>query len=292
MSSLYNLKRVQAIIREKTSYNIILIIISFLFAFVLLSLSYLYPNTSHTLKAKILDYSSNVVNAIYSPIGTINKSFTNLNNIINIYDINHDLIKENENLKNITNKIIILEAENQKLKKLLNLPNFINYKYITAKIISKMNSSYIQSVILMVGKKDSISLGSPVLYNNSLLGYINEIGFNSSRVLSITDINVKIPSVILEKDIKIILSGNNSKFLKILNYIDTSGVKAGDKVFTSGDGNMYPAGLFVGTVRKKLDGNFIIKPSLQLNDLNYVQVISWKLKDRGIDISVDPMFYE
>ena len=292
MLGLSNLKRVQAIIREKTSNNIILTIISFLFAFVLLFSSYLYPNISYTFKAKILDYSSNIVNAIYSPIATINKSFTNLNNIINIYNINHNLIKENENLKNITNKIIILEAENQELKKLLNLSNDINYKYTIAKIISKMNSSHIQSVILMVGKKDNISLGSPVLYNNTLLGYINEVGFNSSRVLSITDINVKIPSVILDRDIKIIVSGSNSKFLEILHYVDTSVLKAGDKVFTSGDGNMYPAGLFVGTVRKKLDGNNIIEPSIKLNDLNYVQVINWTPKERGIDINVDPIFYE
>jgi len=292
MSDLSNFNKIQAIIREKKSNNIILAIISFLFVFVLLFSSYLYPNISYTIKAKILDYSSNIVNAIYSPIGTINKSFTNLNNIINVYNINHDLTKENENLKNITNNIIILEAENQELKKLLKLSNDINYKYITAKIISKMNLSYIQSVILMVGKKDSISLGSPVLYNNSLLGYINEIGFNSSRVLSITDINVKIPSVILDKDIKIILSGSNSKFLEILNYVDMSVLKAGDKVFTSGDGNMYPAGLFVGTVRKKLDGNIIIEPSIKLNDLNYVQVINWTPKERGIDINIDPIFYE
>jgi len=292
MLGLSNLKRIEVIIREKTSNNIILTIISFLFAFVLLFSSYLYPNISYTFKAKILDYSSNIVNAIYSPIATINKSFTNLNNIINIYNINHNLIKENENLKNITNKIIILEAENQELKKLLNLSNDINYKYTIAKIISKMNSSHIQSVILMVGKKDNISLGSPVLYNNTLLGYINEVGFNSSRVLSINDINVKIPSVILDRDIKIILSGSNSKFLEILHDVDTSVLKAGDKAFTSGDGNMYPAGLFVGTVRKKLDGNNIIEPAIKLNDLNYVQVINWTPKERGIDINVDPMFYE
>ena len=55
---------------------------------------------------------------------------------------------------------------------------------------------------------------------------------------------------------------------------------------------MYPAGLFVGTVRKKLDGNNIIEPSIKLNDLNYVQVVGWKPKERGIDINIDPIFYE
>ena len=81
MLDLSNLKRIQAIVREKTSNNLILTIITFLFAFVLLFSSYLYPSISYTFKAKILDYSSNIINAIYSPIATINQSFTNLNNI-------------------------------------------------------------------------------------------------------------------------------------------------------------------------------------------------------------------
>ncbi len=105
-------------------------------------------------------------------------------------------------------------------------------------------------------------------------------------------IHLEFYPIILDRDIKIILSGSNSKFLEILNYVDTSVLKAGDKVFTSGDGNMYPAGLFVGTVRKKLDGSNIIEPSIKLNDLNYVQVIGWKPKERGIDINIDSTLYE
>jgi rod shape-determining protein MreC len=178
------------------------------------------------------------------------------------------------------------------LKKLLSISNEIKYKFITAKIISKSNLSFIRSSILMSGKKDNILLSSPVIYNNTLLGYINEVGFNSSRVLSLTDINVKAPAVILGKDVKVILAGNNSKYLDILNYLDISSLKSGDKVFTSGDGNMYPAGLYIGKVKIKLNGSFVVEPAENLNNLSYVQIINWKPEERGIDINIDPIFYE
>jgi len=179
----------------------------------------MYPNLSSAIKLKIIDYSSNIINGIYSPISTINKSVTNLNNIMNAYSINNELIKEVESLKNIYNKNEILYAENIKLKNLLNLSNDIKYNFVTAKIISNSNSSFIRSAIIQMGKKNNISLYSPVIYNNNVLGYISELGISSSRVTALTDISTKIPAFIPNKDVKFILSGNNSNFLEITNYI-------------------------------------------------------------------------
>ncbi|MBC8297618.1 MAG: rod shape-determining protein MreC [Pelagibacterales bacterium] len=292
MAGLSDIKRVQSIIKEKTSNSKILTFVSLIFVLMLIFSSYLYPTISHTVKMKILDYSGNIINSIYSPISTINNSLSNISNIINTYNINNELIKKNENLKIIENQIIVLQSENEELKKLLSISNDIKYKFITAKIISKSNLSFIRSSILMSGKKDNILLSSPVIYNKTLLGYINEVGFNSSRVLSLTDINVKAPAVILGKDVKVILAGNNSKYLDILNYLDISSLKSGDKVFTSGDGNMYPAGLYIGKVKIKLDGSFVVEPAENLNNLSYVQIINWKPEERGIDINIDPIFYE
>ena len=292
MAGLSDIKRVQSIIKEKTSNSKILTFVSLIFVLMLIFSSYLYPTISHTVKMKILDYSGNIINSIYSPISTVNNSLSNISNIINTYNINNELIKENENLKIIENQIIVLQSENEELKKLLSITNEIKYKFTTTKIISKNNLSFIKSSILMSGKKDNILLSSPVIYNKTLLGYINEVGFNSSRVLSLTDINVKAPAVILGKDVKVILAGNNSKYLDILNYLDISSLKSGDKVFTSGDGNMYPAGLYIGKVKIKLNGSFVVEPAENLNNLNYVQIINWKPEERGIDINIDPIFYE
>ena len=292
MTGLSNFKRVQNIIRERATSNKILTIISLTFASILLFTSYMYPNINYSIKIKIIDYSSHIINSIYTPINTFNKSIANIHNIYNTYNINNEIIKENKSLKIISNKMQLLYAENQELKKLLNLPNEISYKFVTTKIISKSNASFIRSAILMSGKKDNISINSPVVDNNNLLGYISELGNNSSRVIALTDINTKVPAFVPNKNIKIIVSGNNSNFLEISNYLDISSLKSGDKVYSSGEGNMYPSGLFIGTIKIKLDGKIIVEPFSNLNDLNYVQVIDWKPESRGIDIIIDSIYYE
>ena len=98
--------------------------------------------------------------------------------------------------------------------------------------------------------------------------------------------------VIVEKNLKIIVSGNNDKYLEIINLNNLSNIKDGDKVFTSGDGNKFPENLFIGTIKTKNNGDFIIEPSIDINRLNFVYILNWSFKDRGIDIKVDPIFYD
>jgi hypothetical protein len=43
---------------------------------------------------------------------------------------------------------------------------------------------------------------------------------------------------------------------------------------------------------KKSSGDLIIKPAIDINNLKYVYILDWSLKDRGIDIKTDPVFYD
>jgi len=292
MAGISNLKRVQAIIRERTSNNKLITILSFLFAFIILLSTFIYPKINYSIKVKVLDYSSTIISSLYSPINTINNSVNNFYNIMNVYNLNKKLTSQYDNYSKLENDLIILKMKNSEYKNLLNISDDLEYNFVTSKIISKSNLSYTKSVILSSGKNDNITLGSPVIYQNSLLGFINELGNTSSRLISITDGTVKIPSIIFEKNLNIIVSGNNDKYLEILNLNNFPNIKDGDKVFTSGDGNKYPENLFIGTIKTKKNGDYIVEPSLDINSLNYVYILNWSLKDRGIDIKVDPIFYD
>jgi len=292
MAGISNLKRVQAIIRERTSNNKLITILSFLFAFIILLSTFIYPKINYSIKVKILDYSSAIISSLYSPMNTINNSVNNFYNIMNVYNLNKKLTSEYDNYSKLENDLIILKMKNSEYKNLLNISDDIEYNFVTSKIISKSNLSYTKSVILASGKNDNITLDSPVIYENSLLGFISELGNTSSRLISITDGTVKIPSIIFEKNLNIIVSGNNDKYLEILNLNNFPNIKGGDKVFTSGDGNKFPENLFIGTIKTKKNGDFIIEPSSDINRLNYVYILNWSLKDRGIDIKVDPIFYD
>lgn len=292
MAGISNLKRVQAIIRERTSNNKLITILSFLFAFIILLSTFIYPKINYSIKVKVLDYSSTIISSLYSPINTINNSVNNFYNIMNVYNLNKKLTSEYDNYSKLENDLIILKMKNSEYKNLLNISDDIEYNFVTSKIISRSNLSYTKSVILASGKNDNITLGSPVIYENSLLGFISELGNTSSRLISITDGTVKIPSIIFEKNLNIIVSGNNDKYLEILNLNNFPNIKDGDKVFTSGDGNKFPENLFIGTIKTKKNGDYIVEPSLDINRLNYVYILNWSLKDRGIDIKVDPIFYD
>lgn len=292
MAGISNLKRVQAIIRERTSNNKLITILSFLFAFIILLSTFIYPKINYSIKVKILDYSSAIISSLYSPMNTINNSVNNFYNIMNVYNLNKKLTSEYDNYSKLENDLIILKMKNSEYKNLLNISDDIEYNFVTSKIISRSNLSYTKSVILASGKNDNITLDSPVIYENSLLGFISELGNTSSRLISITDGTVKIPSIIFEKNLNIIVSGNNDKYLEILNLNNFPNIKDGDKVFTSGDGNKFPENLFIGTIKTKKNGDFIIEPSSDINRLNYVYILNWSLKDRGIDIKVDPIFYD
>ena len=292
MAGISNLKRVQAIIRERTSNNKLITILSFLFAFIILLSTFIYPKINYSIKVKVLDYSSTIISSLYSPINTINNSVNNFYNIMNVYNLNKKLTSQYDNYSKLENDLIILKMKNSEYKNLLNISDDIEYNFVTSKIISRSNLSYTKSVILASGKNDNITLDSPVIYENSLLGFISELGNTSSRLISITDGTVKIPSIIFEKNLNIIVSGNNDKYLEILNLNNFPNIKDGDKVFTSGDGNKFPENLFIGTIKTKKNGDFIVEPSLDINRLNYVYILNWSLKDRGIDIKVDPIFYD
>ena len=292
MAGISNLKRVQAIIRERTSNNKLITILSFLFAFIILLSTFIYPKINYSIKVKVLDYSSTIISSLYSPINTINNSVNNFYNIMNVYNLNKKLTSEYDNYSKLENDLIILKMKNSEYKNLLNISDDLEYNFVTSKIISRSILSYTKSVILASGKNDNITLDSPVIYENSLLGFISELGNTSSRLISITDGTVKIPSIIFEKNLNIIVSGNNDKYLEILNLNNFPNIKDGDKVFTSGDGNKFPENLFIGTIKTKKNGDYIVEPSLDINSLNYVYILNWSLKDRGIDIKVDPIFYD
>ena len=142
-------------------------------------------------------------------------------------------------------------------------------------------------MILSVGLDNNISINSPVIYKNQLVGYISDVGNKSSRVRLITDINSKIPVLVLDKNIKFIMSGDNNNYLKLLNFGNINLLENGDEVYTSGDGGMYPKGLMVGKVIKGSENQLVIEPSLTIGKLDYLQIIDWTALSRGIDIKVD-----
>ena len=287
MANLSNFKRVRSLIKERTSSKKLLTGLAFSFALLIIISSLTNFHFTNVIKLKFLDYSSYILKSFYMPLNTFKNSGDNINNIFYVYRNNKNLIIENENLKSQLIEHKFIRKENIELRNLLNVKKENSYSFVTAKILSQSNFSFSHSMILSVGLENNISINSPVIYKNQLVGYISDVGNKSSRVRLITDINSKIPVLVLDKNIKFIMSGDNNNYLKLLNFGNINLLENGDEVYTSGDGGMYPKGLMVGKVIKGSENQLVIEPSLTIGKLDYLQIIDWTALSRGIDIKVD-----
>ena len=247
-------------------------------------------------KTKIIDYGSFVTYSLSIPIKKISLYFSNMEEIYYVYSQNKKLKNHTLKIKMLENELTLLEHENNLLKDALNIKNDLYYNYQTVKVVAGIRSSFLRTLVILAGKKQKVSEGFAVISNNDLLGHVYESGNFTSRVLLITDINSRVPVIVANKNFRLILSGNNSNYLSILNLGDIDKINSGDIVLTSGDGGVYPQGIPVGVVINDEAKKFVVRPNIILRSLDYVRVINWspqQLANLPIqDVDKLPIFYE
>ncbi len=228
-----------------------------------------------SLSMKLVGYSSNVSGFISLPLNLIVNSTLGLQDLINSDRRNAVLNKENEQLKSLYINSLNIHQENQELKAILRYTGAKSKKYIVARLISQPYQTYSKNVIIDAGSLQNIKEGDMVAGNNTLIGRINQVDENKSRVLLITDINSHIPIMVAGSGAKGILVGNNSNLMEIL-YLDKDvKINKGDLVFTSGDGDYLPPGFLVGVI-KDFDNGYASVESLEnAKNLDLVSVINY-----------------
>jgi rod shape-determining protein MreC len=127
--------------------------------------------------------------------------------------------------------------------------------------------------LINAGERDGVRKNQIVINQQGVVGRIIETGEKTARILLLTDLNSKIPVITSESRERCIAAGDNSEVIKILYLPGDNKVKVGEQVFTSGDGDMFPADLQVGTIYAMTDKAFYIKPSVEWSRLGYVQVV-------------------
>jgi len=115
--------------------------------------------------------------------------------------------EELEKLKSEKYEVKFLEAENKRLKKVLNDINYSS-ELVIAKVIIDKQSPFLRSIIINKGSKNNIKKGMSVLSDSYLIGKVVEVNYMTSRVLLLSDLNSKIPVTIEPGSIQSILSGD------------------------------------------------------------------------------------
>lgn len=180
---------------------------------------------------------------------------------------------ENARLREWYQTAMALQAENEALQGLMNLKLPPRHDFITTRIIADTGNAFAQSLMIQAGQKDGVQNGQAVLGNNGLIGRVIESGNNSARVLLLTDINSRIPVLILGSNQRAIMAGSNSKNLTLMHLPQDIDIKPGTRVITSGHGGLFPYGLPVGVIETTEDGSYYVAPYETASRTSFIRVV-------------------
>jgi rod shape-determining protein MreC len=201
-----------------------------------------------------------------------------------LYAQNQDLRRELQQMRAWREAALQLEQENAKLLDLNNVRIDPNLTWITGVVMADAGSPFRQSVLLNVGGRDGVLDGWPAMDGLGLVGRIAGVGERTSRVILLTDPGSRIPVIIQPSGQRAILAGDNS-FYPALDFIEnTEVVRPGDRVITSGDGEVFPPDLAVGTVALGTDGRLRVRLSADYERLEFLRV----LRSPAIEQIADP----
>lgn len=187
---------------------------------------------------------------------------------------NRDLRDELQRMKAWKEAALQLEQENAKLLDLNRVRLDPALTVVTGQVLADSGSPFRQSVLLNVGgARDGIKNGWAVTDGLGLVGRISGVGDRSSRVLLLTDSASRIPVTIQPSGQRSVLSGDNSA-LPVLEFIEApEEVRPGDRVISSGDGGVFPAGLLVGGVVLARDGRLRLRLAADYERLEFLRVL-------------------
>ena len=250
------------------------------FIFVCLTLIFILWRVDNTrtelIRTKIIDFVSPLTIPLNYPIKVVG-------DLVRYFEIYSSLLEENKELKrdlqNMTGwkeKALQLEQKNAQLRALNNVKLSEDLIWVTGEIMADSGSPFYQSGVINIGSKDGIKNGSAAVDGLGLVGRISGVGQKVARVLFLTDISSAIPIKIKRSNQKGLLIGDNSPW-PLLEFVEEKGlINIGDRVFTSGDGNVFPSDILIGTIwidnKKKLR----VKPVANFESLEFLRILNTK----------------
>ena len=260
--------------KKKKFNKKLIVIISTVLIILLLAISIVLSRTYTPVESFFKDVAITIDKVVMYPFTAIKgKKETNQNESY--------LIQKNVNAS--------LEKEIEELKDTLELNKTLTeYSIENATILSRNKSYWFNTITLDKGKKDGLKENMAVITKKGLIGKISKVSNHSSELKLITsdDINFKISVAVKinDSDNYAILNGYDKKsgLLKVVDIDKTTPVKKGDVVVTSGLGEMFPAGIFIGTVEKiendkyNLSKILYIKTKQDFNNIHYVTILKEK----------------
>ncbi len=225
----------------------------------------------------MMDITAPVINAVSWPIDAARETASDVCDYFALKAENEALKRQNDTLLEWQRVARELQAENASLRDLLNFQPGPKVSFVTASVVADTSSSFVRSLIVLGGTRAGVAKGQAAVTGSGLAGRVLEVGERSARILLITDINARVPVVAERSRDQAVLAGRNSDLPELLYLSRDSDVKIGDRMVTSGQGGVFPAGLPVGEVISVTGGHILVQPYVDFSRLENIRLIDYSL---------------
>jgi rod shape-determining protein MreC len=190
-----------------------------------------------------------------------------------IYEQNQELRRELQQMKSWKEAAVQLEQQNAKLLAQNQVRLDPKLTSVSGVVMADSGSPFRQSVLLNVGARDGIVDGWATMDGLGLVGRISGVGQTTSRVILLTDASSRIPVTIQPSGQRAMLVGDNSPAPPVEFIEAPEQVRPGDRVISSGDGGVFPAGLLVGQVELGPDRRLRVRLAADYERLSFLRVL-------------------
>lgn len=228
-------------------------------------------------RAQVIDRVVPNMDWAMAPVTAIVQIARDFESYRNIYDQNRELRRELRQMTAWKEAALQLEQENARLRDLNNVQLDPKLTFITGVVLADSGSPFRQSVLINLGSRDGIVDGWATMDGIGLVGRISGVGANTARVILLTDATSRIPALIQPSGQRALVTGDNSSAPPIDFLENPDLVRPGDRIVTSGDGDVFPPGLLIGQVAEDSGGRLRVRLAADYERLEFLRV----LRDHG-----------
>lgn len=177
-------------------------------------------------------------------------------------------------------KLNSLEAENNRLRAMLDARAQVRDKTRVAEIMSVDANPYEHSLVIDIGTQDGVMNGQALVDADGVVGQVIEAGLLTSQAMLISDTDHALPVEVNRSGLRTIVVGTGTiDKLQLPFVVNNADIRVGDLLVTSGLGGTFPQGYPVAVVEtvtripQEAYADVTARPSASLGQVREVLLI-------------------
>ena len=146
-------------------------------------------------------------------------------------------------------RLSALEAENARLRDLLDARNRVRDEVRVAEIMAVEANPYSHSIVVDIGEREGAYDGQAIVDAVGVIGQIIATGLSTSQAMLISDPSHSLPVEVNRTGLRTIANGTGEFDRLVLPFVtNNADIRTGDLLVTSGLGGAFPAGYPVAVI--------------------------------------------